>query len=222
MKIKSILLLTWFVVGCKTASPHHLSSTHPPSLAEAKKFLKEGQLYEARKMTESVLKANSTDLEALTLMLEIVDAEREQHKQAFASKPVEEFTPDEKSEEAKTWLERSKLLVQLHQYEEALSAANNVFVYDPHNQEASELVDDINQTALREGQREILSNQKSIHSEVQTRMLRYRMQVKEAMQSGKWGAAKITVQKMLILQPEDREALRIQEQIRDYEKRKTF
>ena len=223
MRSTPFLILACLFVGCKSIDQNTFSSSaNPQPLMEAKHHFQAGELFQARKITEDVLQKNAGDLEALKLMLDILDAERDRQRKAFRPKALEELEPKEKNSEIKTWLERARLLLQLHQYDEALSAVESVFLYDSQNAEASHLADQIAKEALAEGRTAMLVDRGGVQDQIHSRIDRYREQAHKAMTRTKWGAAKLAVQKMLILSPEDEDALQLQKRIRDHEERKTI
>lgn len=213
----SVLLLMWLVAGCKTFT-HEQSS---PPLNKAQRYMERGELYRARKTIESYLAQYPNDLSAQKTMAEIIDREIARHKDLLEEKVIEEFTPDEKSIEIRNWLERAQMLFELKQYEEAALAAEKVFLYDPENFKASQLMDRIKNRALSEGKREILMRQQIAHSEIQGRVLEYLKQAQDWIHSGRWGAAKLAVEKILLLEPENKDGLRLHELIKSHQKKTT-
>ena len=214
MKTKSLLILMWLVARCRT--PTHDQS--PPSLGKALKYMQAGELYRARKIMESYLTKNPNDLSAQKAMAEIIDREIVRHKDIFEEKVIEEFSLEEKRIEARNWLERAQMLFELKQYEEAVLAAERVFLYDPESLKASQLVDQIKNQTLLEGKREIVMRRQIAHGKLQARVLEYLKRAQEWIRSGKWGAAKLVAQKILLLEPENKEGLRLYEQIQSHQK----
>ena len=214
MRTQSVVLLMWLVAGCRT-----LSIDHPtPSLSKVQKYMETGELYRARKMMASYLLQHPEDSGAPKIMAEIIDLEIARHKDLLEEKVVEEFSVDEKDIEARNWLERAQMLFELKQYDEAALAAEKVFLYDPENLKASELIDRIKNRALLEGRREIVLRQQIAHSEIQDRVLEYLKQTEAWIRSGRWGAAKLAVEKILLLDPENKEGLGLHDQIRAHQK----
>ena len=84
---------------------------HPPIALNWRRpnfFFAGGEFYRARKSVEKFLKKNRADEAAQILMAEIIDREIVRRKELFETKSIEEFTADEKSAEARTWLERAR------------------------------------------------------------------------------------------------------------------
>ena len=204
-------------VGC-SALPRSGTTGNRSELVVAQKYFDAGELFRARKTVEKFLKKRPVDASAQTLMAQIIDREIVRRKELFDQKTLEEFTPDEKAEEIRTWLERAQALLTVHQYDEAVLAAEKVFLIAPENQEASRLMDEINRRARKEGVKEMRVADEAREGEIQSRLAHYRRQAKKWMGEGKWGAARLAVEKILLLAPEDREALALHQRIRDQQK----
>ena len=199
------------MVGCTALS--NSGGQGDNRLAQARSLLESGELYRARKAAEEVLKRKPTHGDAQQLMARIIDREIARHKEIFQTKTIEEFTPEEKDSEVRTWLERARALSAAGQYEEAILAAEKVFLYDPENQEASGVLDEIKQSAGKQGQKENLLVDAIREGEIQGRLERYRQQARTWVAQGKWGAARLAVEKILLLEPEDPEALKLHQKI---------
>ena len=209
------LALICLMVGCKAIEHPGLSSSDPTSLLAARKSLEAGELYQAKKLTNEFLEVNPEDDEAQQLMAKILDEEIAQHMEIFKSKAVEEFTDDERENEIKTWLERGKALLEIGEYEEAMLAAENDFQYEPENQEASRLMDEIKRQGYKVGKKELFTSQELISEEVDDRIGIYRKQMRDWMMNGQRGAAGLAAKKILMLRPEDNEARNVLEQTRE-------
>jgi len=120
---------------------------------------------------------------------------------------------DESVEEIKTWLERSETLFQSKQYDLALFAAEKVFLYDSTHAKASQMIDKIKRQALKEGKADILFLNQMYEEEISDRLTRYRDQAQAFFQEGQLGRAKYTVEKILLLEPDDPKALRLYQEI---------
>ena len=217
MKILFLFLPLSMMTGCANNTPT-VSLTDPKSnlLDQARRSLEEGKFFDARQMVETVLKKHPHDAEAERLMSEIMDQEIARQKMVFEADTVEDLTSDEKVEAVKTWLERGESFLNLRQYDEALLAAEKVFLYDPQNIKASQMIDRIKQQAYREGKADGLILNQMVEGEIQERISRYRQQAKDWIQIGRWGAARLAVEKILLLMPEDPEALKLYEKIKQH------
>ena len=216
------------MTGCSSFRGGRRADAGLGSRLEARDLLEAGELYRARKLTESLLRERPGDPETEELMAKILEKEIVRQKEAFESKPPEESTKEEKKAAVRTWLERSEAYTQIGQYDLAIEAAEKVFLYEPENEKASRLIDETKGKAVKEGRKEDLIRQRMLRDEAEARLERYREQTQEAVQAGRWGVAKVAVEKILLLAPEDPDALKLQERIEaqhrqgESEKRKTF
>lgn len=185
-------------------------------MAEAKSELVEGNLYSAKKRLQPVLEKNPDNREAQALMAQILDIEISRHKEAFEEKSREELTQEETSEEIELWLDRAKSLRNLGQYEEALYCAEKVFLFDPSHKRASQLIDEIRNQAIRKGKDDVSWAVRMKQEEMGQRIKYYRQLAEESIQRGQWGMARLSVEKLLLLSPEDAEGLQFYDEIKQH------
>ena len=203
----NLMILTAVSMGCQASVGSRLT--------EANQLLAEEQFYQARQITQTVLEDQPQNAEAQYLMAEIIDAEIARHSEFIGQRPLEEMTEDETSQAVKLWLERSKTLLSLGQFDQAMLAAEKVFIYDLDNQRASQLIDRIRKQAVKDGKAESLIVKRMYQREMGERVAQYRVQAKEWIEMGRWGAARLTVEKILLLAPDDSEANRMYMQIKE-------
>lgn len=211
------LILVIAFMGCQALS-YKAMTPKGRGEQEARRMLQAGELYRARQMTTKILEKDPANDSAQRLMAQILDREIAREKEAFEPEAIEEYTGKEKADAARVWLDRSKTLLSIRQYEEAVLAAEKVFLYDPDNSEASRLMDEIKEKAYQEGKSDLLFLKRTTEDEIRGRVENYRKQARLWVQAGKWGAAKLAVEKILFLVPEDREALALYEKIRAQKK----
>lgn len=216
--------LMWFsiilLLGCSALSHDaKFAKNRALWLDDAQASLEAQEYFRARQLTQKILDKNPNDADAQKLMAVILEKEIARQMEAFEPKAEEEFSEQEKNSEAKTWLERSRALLGQGKFDEAVAAAEKVFSYDPQNQAASELIDAIRSQALREGKSQELLESQLAQEEIHGRIERYRSQAKAWIQSGHWGAARLTVQKILLLAPGDQEAIGLYKQIEAHQNR---
>ncbi len=207
------MILTAIVLGTGggcAAVPH---SAPKQALQKAKTLASQGEYYKARKTAEEILKKNSNDLEAKALIAQIIDQELTAHKELFKDRVPEELNGDEQSIELQAWLERSRSLLEIGEYDEALIAAEKVFSFDPEHKEASQLVDLIRQTALKDGQAEMLIKNKMARDESGQRVADYLVTARHALEIKRYGEARLTLNKILLLDPENEEALKMRSEL---------
>ncbi len=188
-------------------------SAKTANLSEIRKDLNEGDLYQARKKAQKVLETKPDDAEAQKLMADIIDREIARHKEIMTGNAKEELPVDVKAEEIKTWLERARALMDLKRYNEAVLAVEKAFSYDAENKKASKLMDEIRIHALQDGQQEVLVRQQMARGEIKDRVANYLDQTQAYIKSGSWGAARMTVDKIILLQPENKKAAKLQKRI---------
>jgi tetratricopeptide (TPR) repeat protein len=192
-------------------------------LFEARTHFEQGNLEQAKELAEEVLKVRRNDQQAQLLMAEIIDEEIQ------ADRQIDNKSASKKGNNAleiEKWLERSRSYLHLKQYDEAALAAEKVFLYDAYNSQASRLLDKIRNEAIREGKNAVQAMGQISDEEIESRIQNYRSQANTWIQKGRWGSAKLAVDKILWLHPYDREALKMQEsiktQLKNNEKRKAL
>ena len=209
-----ILALLVLAIGCKAFSKRQtlLMNAELP-LNEATAAMAGGELFRARQLVDSFLEVHPHHKEGEKMMAEILSQEIGQHKEAFEPSLPEELSLEGKSSELKTWLERAHTFLRIGKYEEAVLAAEEALTYDPNSVEASQLIDEIKGEAVKEGAEGNLLKNHVVYEEIDERVEHYREQAREAVDFSEWGQARMAVEKVLLLVPEDPEALRLQEML---------
>jgi len=217
MTIRLLILFTGLMMGAKNLCAEPAQAKKPAEdLKRAKQHLGAGQLYKAKKITKGILEEYPEDPWAEQVMAQIISQELERHKKAFDAEPPEALNEAEKSDEAKTWLERARSLRELGQYEQALLAAEKVFLFDSDSVKASGLVDEIKQDIMRGGREESLTVKRLYESEISVKVEQYKRQANRGVREGRWGMARLAVEKVLLLRPRDSEALKLHRKIKDH------
>lgn len=222
MKNLKIMTLGLMVLG--TSWLQAQDQQHDLDLMEARVHFAAGEYSQAESIAKNVLKVNPENGEAKSLLKNIVDRDIAQEVENPSSKIIEELSPKEKQLEIERWLERAKTLRSLGQYDEAFYAAEQVFVYQPDHVAASHLLDEIQFEALESGRKNFRALNESAHREIQERVGNYFKQASQWMATNQLGAARLAVEKILLLEPQNEEALNLKRQIRkrlENEKRKT-
>ena len=186
------------------------------ALDEARMAYEHGEYYKARIQVQNILAKDPENTAAQQLMGDVLDKEIARQKDAvMAGSPNNTHDDsDEKSDdvnrvEIKNWIDRSKTLLHQKQYDLALFAAEKVFIYDANNHEASLLIDDIKEEAVKDGKAESLFLSKMYKEEIGERVKNYRSEARDMINENKSEQAKFTLQKILMLEPEDPEALKL-------------
>ena len=209
------MILTAMVLGHTHAAEAFLGfgKKKEKPLARAEKYYKAREYYSARCAAQQALDENPQDPEAAQLMADILDKEIERQKEHLLPRAIEEMNAEDKQDEIKTWLERSRSLFGVSQYDLALFAAEKVFLYDAENTTASELIDQIKAKALKEGKADTLFIHKMYKDEIADRLEQYRTQAEDLAIQGQFGQARFTAEKILMLEPEDPKALSILQKV---------
>lgn len=142
-------------------------------------------------------------------MARAIEEEIVREKPLLEEKLPEELSENERKLQIKTWIERSRDFLHENEFDQALSAAEHVFQLDSGNLEASSLVDEIKQKARSQGHEESTFLQELYQQEIQTRIRRYRQEAHEKLAARQWGAARLTIEKILLLNPRDAEGRRL-------------
>lgn len=212
MNILSLIVLT-FLYGCSLAAHRPKGFADKEiSLSSAEEALQNGEYYRARQIVRQVLSGNPRDPEAEKLMAQILDEEIATQKEIEAP-DRDVMNGDERSVQAKVWLERGQSLLQIRQYDQALDAAENVFLYEPESHAASQLIDEIKRDAYREGKSESLYLKREVTDEIRQRIETYRREVQQRINRNEWGGARLAATKILLLLPEDKQALKWYDEI---------
>ncbi len=178
-------------------------------LEAARLHMEAGELFRAKKMTQSLLEDKPENEEVQKLMAQVLEREITRRKELLQDKAPEEFNEDERQSEARTWLERAEALYTEGHLEEAYLAAEKVFLYEPGNARASALLDDLKTQMMLQGKKEGMVIHEMMRDETLLRVDRYHTQAREALAKGRLGEAKLAVNKILLLEPEDREGLKL-------------
>ncbi len=209
-----IIIMTGFLAGCATGPRSSLvSGDREAVLSQAEKFYKNHEYYSARRAVQQVLEEDPHNPRAAKLMADILDKEIERQKEHLLPQAIEEMNADDKRDQVKTWLERSRALFDANQYDLALFAAEKVFLYDANSDAASELIDQIKAKALKEGKADTLFIHKMYKNEIADRLEQYRAQAEDLAAQGQLGQAQFTAEKILMLEPEDPKALSILQKV---------
>jgi tetratricopeptide (TPR) repeat protein len=209
------MILTAMVLGHAHAAEAFFGSgkKEEKPLAKAEKYYNSHEYYSARRFAQEALEKDPKDPRATKLMADILDKEIERQKDHLLPQAIEEMNADDKQDEIKTWLERSRTLFAANQYDLALFAAEKVFLYEPDNNTASELIDQIKGKALKEGKADTLFIHKMYKEEIADRLEQYRTQAEDLATKGQLGQARFTAEKILMLEPEDPKALAILQKV---------
>lgn len=217
INILPFIVLIVSLVGCKSL-PQEAGRDQDQEIrfliSHARQLLAQQDLYAAKRAVSKILELRPGDSEAENLMAEVINAEIEVQKESEDPKVLEEYSAEELKNAVKTWLERSRTLLSVQAYEQAALAAEKVFTFDPQNYDASKLLDEIRESAMRAGKEENLLIGKMYQEEIEDRIDAYLRQAKREIARSRYGMATLALEKILLLQPENREALQLYEQLK--------
>ena len=107
-----MLLITGLLAGCATGPRSSLvSGDRKTVLLQAEKFYKKHEYYNARCAVQQVLDKEPHNPQATKFMADILDKEIERQKEHLLPQALEEMNADDKEDQIKTWLERSRALL---------------------------------------------------------------------------------------------------------------
>lgn len=207
-RFSSLIFVALLIIGCG-AGKRQVPLSLETKLKRAEMALENGRIFEAKKWTTEALKTNPKLPEPQRLMARILDREIVSEKLSSKNRLPEELTLRERAARAKTLTERGRGLLQANELGDAMRAAEKALQLDPENLEASHLMDDVKEKARRQGREESLFVQNLYQEEINARIQRYTQDAETWTQEGKWGAARLAVEKILLLDPKNSEGLRL-------------
>lgn len=201
-------MIAFLLTGCSVGR----AQTQPSfdqRIKQAKTAILKERIFEAKYWAGQALNSQPHNLEAQRLMASVISREIARERLLSATNLPEEKSTKEKNLEVKIWLERSKELLRMNEFDESLKATEYIFRLDPDNLEASKLVDEIKEKARRQGKDEILFMDRVYQQETERRIQQYLKRAEESIQTERWGAARFVVEKILILDPKNAEGQRL-------------
>lgn len=186
------------------------ADSYKAKMKRAKAAFEQGDVFEAQRWTQEALEMKPGDPQAQSLMAKIFDKQIEQDIiLSQQDEAPEELPADDKKLKVKTLLERSNTLLQMNLLKEANDTAEQALQLDPDNLEASRLLDTIKETAQKQGREESLFLQQLYEEETHSRIESYTEQAESWIAQKKWGAARIALEKVLVLDPDNKRAKKL-------------
>ncbi|MFA7000763.1 MAG: hypothetical protein WC352_01270 [Candidatus Omnitrophota bacterium] len=212
-----IQILAWVTMisligGCQSKAKLAAANASA-KLEAARQWTEAGEYYRARSAVGEILRGDPQNTDAQNLMNDILNREVAKEREVFADQPREEMSSSQSADQAAVWLDRAQTLLGLGEYEQALDAAENVFLFDPENTAASRLIDRIRKDASSSDKQGRRVWDDVARSEMDFRVQHYRKSARADAARGQWGAARFAVDKILILIPDDEEALALRREI---------
>lgn len=204
----------FFVLSLLTVNM--LLASTKSDLDDAEKAFRRKEYFKARRMTEKVLKQEPSNERALRLKQQVNAAEQELRDRILGTPRVaEEMSSEDQKELAQIWLDKARLFADMKQYDKAVEAAEQVFVHDPSNKEASGFIDQVKKAAYQQGQGDVQTIKSMMHDEISERIKLYKDEAVESLNREQLGPAQMAVRKILLLDPEDKEAQHLAQIIED-------
>ena len=119
---------------------------------------------------------------------------------------TEELSKEEKQTIVKQLLEEGDQYVERKDYNLANASYESVFLLEPNNLEASKRIDRLKKRMLGEGRSETELVTRVYDAEIEQRAQQYLEHAKQFMAQQKWGQARFTLQKLLLISPLHEEA----------------
>ncbi len=202
----SVITVAILTNGCSSTPSSSTPLSYETQMKQAETALRENRVFEAKKRVSQVLQTKPQEKRAQALMARIIERELIREK-ALTPLPVsDEPQTSEKAQNIRTWLERSRGFLEINQFEEALWCAEQIFLLDPENREASRLVDQIKQKAQSQGRDEELFLGELYKQEISTRIQQYLRQAETSIREKKWATVRFAIEKVLILDPQNAKA----------------
>lgn len=133
---------------------------------------------------------------------------------AASMKVLEELSPSEKKEMINSFLKEGDELVDVKEYDQANAAYERVFILDSNNMEASKRIDHLKKQMLAEGKSETELVTHVYDAEIEARVHYYWIRAKTLVEQKKWGEARLTLEKILLLSPMHSEAQKLYKEVK--------
>jgi len=132
---------------------------------------------------------------------------------ADVKKLAAEYSKEEKSREVKELLALGDEMRELRRYDDALIAYEQVFLFDPMHVQASAKLDLLKEQIRKEGKDEIGIVSGVYEEEIANRVREYWEEVRTLLEQEKYGQARFTLEKLLLLDSINEEAIKLHEML---------
>ncbi len=126
---------------------------------------------------------------------------------------ADEFTEEEKSKQIAELFEFGDKLVDSKKYDFAIAAYEQIFMLDPENRKASAKLDLVRKMMSEEYKHESGIVKQVYDAEAEERIRNYWVQVRDYLQQEKFGQARFALEKILLLDPENKEAQKLHDEL---------
>lgn len=129
-------------------------------------------------------------------------------------KLASEYTKEERRKYAQELLDLGDELFEQKNYDYALSAYEQVFLFEPENQKASAKIDILRKQMKKEGKDETGILKGVYEEEAKERARTYWTQLQEYLKQEKYGQARLALEKILLLDPLNEQAQKLYEELK--------
>jgi len=179
-------------------------------MAQAQKYLNQSEFYKAGQTAARLQEYFPEDPQIRELVTTVEVRQAERYRALRGSLTGEtEMSAREKKDAIQTLNERAEEYLSAGKYAEAAETAQEVFNYDPGNSRASKTIDKITGAQGKEAEREGGLLREMYRDEMTERMEVYRREARRAIDARRYGQARFSLEKMLLLEPNDPEANRL-------------
>ena len=139
-----------------------------------------------------------------------------------SSTVAEELNPKEKQSMADQLLVEGDRYMEAKNYDLANATYESVFLLDPNHREASKRIDRLKKQMKKEGKSEAGLVTRVYDAEIDMRVRQYLKEAKESMANHKWGKARFTLQKLLLINPLNEEARKLYAEVNQKSERQAY
>lgn len=182
-------------------------------MAKAQSYVEQGEFYKAEQVARRLQSHFPDDPEVRDLATRIRARQDERHEALRFGFSAEETSARARKDFIQTLNERAESYFEEGRYQDAADTAQEIFQYEAGNARASELLDRIGRAERKEAGREENVLTEIYREEMSGRIESYRHDTRRAMDQKRWGRARFTLEKWLLLDPKDSEANRLYEQV---------
>jgi len=135
-------------------------------------------------------------------------------EQQMDVKVLEELSPEEEREMIESFLNEGNEFFKVKEYDKANAAYERVFVLDPENIKASGRIDRLKKQMMAEGRSETELVTHVYDAEIEARSHYYWNKSQNLVREKKWGEARFTLEKILLLDPMNKEAEKLYKEVK--------
>ncbi len=190
---------------------------------EAEAACKTKNFFLARKRVRQILLYDPHYYRALKLLRDIQKAEHGKQPAKLSFELFKEEVPfitgAEKEKMIAFFLKRGKTLLRKKRYDDAVDEIENVFVLDPLNAQASQLIDQARETLIREKRMEWKGRAAQADENFSEKMELSFHTIKRLIEAREYMQARVILNRMAFMEPDNKEIRKFMEQIQQLERK---